>query len=285
VIRGWRLWALLVTLMLGGCQALVTPLGHDVAAVEPTAGDDGDLVNLVACWEAEPLAELLRMAYEAQYPSSAVLVNLTNSQHAMELLQRGEASLGLIVTMADQEPQVPTGWITRELAVDAVALMTSPDLAVASISSDDLSRLYAGQVVDWADLGFGEGQPAFVTRERGTVLRLLFEERIMGDRSISTAAAVVPHNHAMLELVSTTPKALGYVPATLVDDRVRVVALDGKLPTHSEIERGSYPLRSSLWLVMPVSSEGLADGGALRLASFALGARMQREISARYVRP
>ncbi len=285
-MRRWRwLGALTAVLLLAGCRALVSPLERELPAADPASNANVELVRVAACWEAEPLAHLLRSAYEAQHPEATALVTLTNSEHAMELLQSGEAVVGLIATPAGRAPETPEGWIARELAVDGIALVASPDVPLGNIATDDLARLYAGRVVDWAELGAGQGQPTFVTRERGAVLRQVFEGAIMGERPISAAAAVAPHNAALLALVASTPGALGYAPAVQVDERVRVVALDDRLPTRSQIERGGYPLRYSLWLVMPVSSEGLADGGALRLTSLALSARVGREIGAIYVRP
>ena len=64
-----------------------------------------------------------------------------------------------------------------------------------------------------------------------------------------------------------------------------MVALDGRLPTASQIEGGGYPLTYSLWLVLPVAGDGLADDGALRLATHALSGRGARAIERVYVRP
>jgi len=270
---------------LSGCQRLVTPLDRQLPPAAPDSGATAPVVSVAACWEAEPLAELLRTSFQALEPETTVLVTLTHSEQALALLESNQATLGLVSTPRGVEPALPQGWVARELAVDGIALVASPELGLASITVADLARLYSGAILDWHDLEVGEGEPLFVTRERGAVLRQVFEAQIMGAAAISSAAVVQPYTQAALAFVAEAAGALAYVPAAQVDSGVKVVALGDRLPTEAQIERSNYPLTYSLWLVLPVSGDGLADGGALRLATHALSGRGARAIERVYVTP
>jgi ABC-type phosphate transport system substrate-binding protein len=285
-MRLWR-WAGLLgaLLLLGGCQRLVTPLERQLPPAAPASVTDAPVVSVAACWEAEPLAELLHTSFRVLEPASTVLVTLTHNEQALALLENQQATLGLVSTPRGIAPNLPPGWIARELAVDGLALVASPALGLASITARDLARLYGGYIVDWSELEAGAGEPLFVTRERGALLRQIFTDTIMGETPISSAAAVQPHTQAALSFIAETANALAYVPAAQVDSGVKVVALGDKLPTASQIERGGYPLTFSLWLVLPVESDGRADAGALRLASHALSSRGARAIERVYARP
>ena len=128
------------------------------------------------------------------------------------------------------------------MAVDGLALVASPALGLANITANDLARLYGGYIVEWSELGAGEGEPLVVTRERGALLRQVFTDAIMGETPISSAAVVQPHTQAALTFVAETAGALAYAPAAQVQSQGgKVVALDDKLPTASQIERGGYP--------------------------------------------
>ncbi|MEN6480291.1 MAG: substrate-binding domain-containing protein [Anaerolineales bacterium] len=285
-----RLLALVLALLTCGCQTLLTPLDEQLPVAAPLADEAAEqLVSLAACWEAEPLAGLLRVGYEGQHGDATVLVTLTDSAQVVAMLESGQASLGLVVAPVDTRPTLPEGWAAYALALDGLALVASPEVALPSISTVDLARLYAGRVFSWseliADADESTGVPIVVTRESGAVLRQVFEEGVMGGQPISTVAVVQATTQATLDYLATTPGALGYVPAAQVDDRVRVVALDDRLPTPSQLKRGRYPLRFALWLVLPVSLDGLADANALQLATYALGARGSRAIDAAYARP
>lgn len=285
-----RLLALVLALLTCGCQTLLMPLDEQLPAAASVSDEvAAQLVPLAACWEAEPLAGLLRAGYEGQHGDATVLVTLTDSAQVVAMLESGQASLGLVVAPVDARPTLPEGWAAYALALDGLALVASPELALPSISVADLAKLYAGRVFTWsellADADESAGVPIVVTRERGAVLRQVFEEGIMGGQPVSTVAVVQANTRATLDYVATTPGALGYVPAAQVDERVRVVAIDDRLPTPSQLKRGRYPLRFTLWLVLPVSSDGLADANALQVATYALGARGSRAIGAVYARP
>lgn len=279
------LFLLALAALLGGCQRLVTPLDRQLSAVTPESGSEAQIVQLAACWEAEPLAMILRDGYEESDPDSAVFVTLTHSAQVVARLEGGEATLGVISTPRGATPELPEGWVVRELAVDGIALVASADLSLASLSRSDLARLYSGQVLDWSELGVGAGQPMVVTREQGAVLRQVFETQVMDGAPISSAAVVQPHTEAALRFVAENSGALGYVPVAQLNGGVPVVALRNVLPTAAQVESGAYPLAYSLWLVLPVSGGGSTDGGALRLATYALSARGVDAIESAYVTP
>lgn len=279
-------WLLLwgAVALFAGCQHLVAPLDRKLPEASAEAATPQALM-VVACWEAEPLAELLRTAYERQVPDATALVILTNNAQVLTQLENGQAAVGLVSTLSGVAPTVPSGWVTRELARDGIALVVNRSLPIAGLKSADLTQLYGGLVADWSALGAGEGAPVVVTREHGAVPRLVFEALALNGIPVTSTAVVQPHTRATLDYVAATPGALAYVPSAQVDERVKVVALDDCLPTVSQIDRGRYPLVYSLWLVLPVSADGFADAGALRLATYALSARGQGAIGRLYGRP
>jgi ABC-type phosphate transport system substrate-binding protein len=111
----------------------------------------------------------------------------------------------------------------------------------------------------------------------------------MGAESVSLTAVVMPTSADVVAFVARNPEAIGYVSQAYVSTpleseskstpdalplntesdsaKVKVIALEGRLPTHSEIKDGSYPLSTPLFLV----GRGELDGWERQLIEFILG--------------
>jgi phosphate transport system substrate-binding protein len=93
-------------------------------------------------------------------------------------------------------------------------------------------------------------------------------------------AVVAPSSEAMIEYVASTPGAIGYVSTLWLgsdalgdsaedprpEDGVRVLAVEGFLPTEQAVGDGSYPL----WRQLYLASSGEPDGEARELAQWLL---------------
>jgi phosphate transport system substrate-binding protein len=71
----------------------------------------------------------------------------------------------------------------------------------------------------------------------------------MEGRQVSPLAVVAPSGDAVIEYVATNPDAIGYVSMGRVSPRVKLLSIEGELPTPRGAELGSYPLSRDLWLV------------------------------------
>ena len=177
---------------------------------------------------------------------------------------------------------------SKVLALDAIAIIVHRDLPLDGLALSDLAELFAGYIVDWEELGAGHGQPELLSREDGSVVRRFFEETVMGQRAVSTAARVIPHDQGIVEYVSQHPRAIGYASRARMDGPVKPLALDGTMPLPADIQidrapecEGCYPLSYPLLVLISPA----APDDASRLVSFALSDEGRRIIEERYVLP
>ena len=88
-----------------------------------------------------------------------------------------------------------------------------------------------------------------ITREDGSGTRGAFVEivdvTIEGNDNITMEAVVAPGTSVMMTNVAENPLAVGYAStgAALVDDRVRVLNIDGVIPTVENMLNGTYPIQ------------------------------------------
>jgi len=154
-------------------------------------------------------------------------------------------------------------------------------LGLDGLTAGQLAALYAGEYLRWDELG-GPTEPVEVlVHAPGATERAVFEQALMGEKKVSSFAVVVPHDRAVIEYVAEHPGALGYASAAYVDERVRVVAVDGHRPTAAEVRSGRYPLGYLLMLLTATDGSPEAESWA----SYSLGNRGRQVIERRYVAP
>jgi phosphate transport system substrate-binding protein len=122
-----------------------------------------------------------------------------------------------------------------------MAVVVNKDNAVQNISSAHLAKLFKGEVKKWADgknvvLVLHSSSPGematleHLTKMTEAEVKALLASHEDSIRTVSSDADVV-------EAVSSTPGAIGFVEEHSITDRVGIVKVDGKLP----LEAGYLP--------------------------------------------
>lgn len=122
-----------------------------------------------------------------------------------------------------------------ELAAEEIAVIVHPD-RIVSLRKAEIAQIFLKQRLFW------DGGEAIVpvNRDAGSSAREDFTKTIFGSRSRAHVAywnrayfrGVLPpitfaSDEAVLRFVASDPRAVGYVPASRVDDTVRVAARIG----------------------------------------------------------
>ena len=278
---------LVLVFALCACGGRFEPLSRKEAQLaSESQASEPVLVRIAACSAALPLANDLTAAYATG--DSHLLFDLTScsSRIATELVLAGQTDLAIVGGKVDpdilaRERADGRGLRSEVLATDAIGIIVHKDWPLDRLTTSELATLFAGYYLDWEQLGAGSGQPRIVCREQDSASRTVFERVIMGERSVTSSAILMPHDRGVVEYVAEHPGALGYASVTHVDDRVKLVALDGILPTTREVERGSYPLTYPLVLL----ASPKAPREALWLVDFAKSSQGRRIIKQRYAVP
>jgi phosphate transport system substrate-binding protein len=231
-------------------------------------------VRVVAAESAGPLAEELAAAYEMAHPWVTVEVVVVNSSEAEVVLHEGAADLAFL-SWRQADPGGPVLWSTP-FRRDAIAVVLHPSTRLPGSSLGLLQEVFRGRVQEWEETVL-----IVVSREEGSGTRAAFESGVMGYHPVTLNAVVMPSSRAVVDTVSGTPGAIGYVSTLrlLPEDLEKVVVLrvEGVLPAPESIADGSYSLARQLYLA------GLSEPeGAVRdLAQWLLGPEGQA-VTARF---
>jgi len=212
-------------------------------------------LRLVAADSCGPLAGELGAAYEESHPWVTVQSEVFNSSVAGQALRAGEADLALLSWLQETANQEPP-W-SQPFARDGIAIVVHPTTPFTETGLLHLQAIFRGRVQEW-----GGTVLTVVSREEGSGTRAAFESVVLGGQDVTLTAVVMPSSEAVVEHVAHTPGAIGYVSTLWLKkalaDGVRVLPVEGVLPTPDAVSNGSYPLARLLYLAATAEPTGEA---------------------------
>lgn len=249
--------------------ALVALLG--AACGTPLATPEPAVLQVAASTSVAPLAHAVAAGFHADYPHVEVRLEFAaNSAAAEALVAAGRADLALALL---PPTKTALGRLhATPVAQETLSVVVPAKRVLASLTADQVHRVFSGAVRDWADIGAGRGPIDIVVREPGSGARTAFDTAFLGGVAISPTALVMPDSRSMLDLVATTPGAIGYLPTALLDERVHPVAVDSAA--------GSSPALP-VYLVRPEPASSLVSA----FEEWALGLAGQAVVQERYAGP
>lgn len=197
-------------------------------------------LTLAGSTSMEKLCEALSESFMETNPNVTVTVEYTGSGAGLESLAAGSVDIGNSSRhLKDEETE--TGAVENVVAIDGIAVITDAKNKVKDISSEDLAKIYKGEISNWSELGGDDEAIVVIGREAGSGTRDAFEE-LLEVADECAYAQELDSTGAVLAKVAATPGAIGYVSLDVVDDSVLAMALDGVEPTEKEILAGKYLL-------------------------------------------
>lgn len=165
--------------------------------------------------------------------SVADMLRFGSSSEAWEMLAHGDAGL----VLAPAADNMPSGAETAVIARDALVFWTGAGNSIDSLSREQLSDILSGRVTNWSQLGGANAE-----------MRLFLPEA--GSGSLSAARELLGLNSSPSGGVSefdgsSETLCLGFLrsyEALGLGNGVKLLAVDGVIPTHESVASGEYGL-------------------------------------------
>lgn len=208
------------------------------ASTKTSGGALSGSVQMSGSTSMETIANALKEAFMIQYPDVSVDVQLGGSSVGVQDAQSGKSDIGNI---SRELKEGETGLVANTIAIDGIAVIVHPDNKVTEITSEDLVKIYTGEIKNWKDLGGGDQPIVVIGREASSGTRGAFEELLKIEDQCKYAQEL-NETGAVKTAVSATPAAIGYVSLEALDDTVTSLKVDGSEATEEAIKAGDYPL-------------------------------------------
>ena len=136
------------------------------------------------------------------------------------------------------------------IATDGIAAIIHPTNPIAGLSLDQLHDIFTGKISNWNALGNYSGSINVINQDPQLGPYEPWKKQVTGRDHITLKAKVATNNSELLHLVMSDPHAIAYIGTTfLTGANVKVLAINGFLPSYQNIKAEKYPIRNSLRLL------------------------------------
>lgn len=249
-----RPWPITVLAVAMGLIALLVLAGGFYLGLFPAAAIPANLsgqLTVTATDSIRPLLDDLAIAFTRQNPNARIFVQPANAESTVAAVGDGAAELGGLARAltAEEQAHYPTLRLTS-LAAEGLAVVTSPDVVLSTLSKADLQGIFTGQITNFKDVGGPDAPIVLITREAGSEGRAMFEQLALAPgQEISGQAFEAPSDEQLLEGISVIPAAIGYLPLRYVNESVATVPVDNLAATPENLAGNVYPLTANLNLI------------------------------------
>ncbi len=196
------------------------------------------------------------------------VVTFTNTIQGFErLIERGmkgapKADLFFGARPSKDQMAAAAEWHTEieitPIGREAFVFFVEPDNPVTGLTSEEIRKIYSGEITNWSELG-GKNEKIRAFQRPANSGSQTMMEYFMGDTALKeplTYERIGSMEGVIKEVAQYNNErgALGYSFRYFVEDlnqenNVRMLLIDGVAPTIENIENGSYPLTVDLCLV------------------------------------
>ncbi len=205
-----------------------------------------------------PLAEL--SAEEFNLMQDDYQVSVTSGGTGVGIIDAAEGRSDIAMASREIKPVERMRYETGDdkfqeflVGYDAVCLVVSPAVyegGVTSLTRDQVKEIYAGEIINWKEVGGPDIEIFAIGRREGSGTRDTFDEVIMGSKEAETPGVTMEagENSEIKYAVSHGDNAIGYIGYSYVlHGDTKVLSLDGILPNIEAIKSGKYPLARKLY--------------------------------------
>ncbi len=140
-----------------------------------------------------------------------------------------------------------------KIADDALAVIVNPANPVKKLTREQLEEIYTGKITNWKQVGGDDMKIVVYSRESSSGTYEFFKEHVMNKKNYASSCLNMPATGAIIQSVSQTKGAIGYVGLAYLDKAVADVAVSydkGKtyvMATYENAKNKTYPIVRPLY--------------------------------------
>ena len=200
-----------------------------------------------------PIAQACAESYMNNNPKINISVRGGGSSVGIKSILEGSVDLGNAsrqIKDVEAKEAAEKGIALKEIVVayDAIAIIVNSSNNLREISSENLKKIYLGEIKNWKELGGADKEIVVVSRDVSSGTYETFEDKIMKKDKVVNSALMLASNNAVLSNVKTTPGAIGYVGFGYLSSEVKALVVDGVYPSKEDAKNGNYKISRALYM-------------------------------------
>ncbi|MDR1330658.1 MAG: PstS family phosphate ABC transporter substrate-binding protein [Tannerella sp.] len=213
-----------------------------------------------------PLSQKEAESYMKINPSQTVVVTGGGSGVGIAALIEGTADIAQSsrkIKFDERQRLQQGGRAMKEVvaAYDALAVIVHPGNRVGRLTREQLEGIFTGKIRNWKEVGGADMTIVPYSRETSSGTYEFFRETILRNRNYMNGIMSMPATGAIIQSVSQTAGAIGYVGLAYLNRDVKAVSVscDGGetfvAPSVATAKDGTYPVVRALLYYYAAGSE------------------------------
>ena len=139
------------------------------------------------------------------------------------------------------------------IAYDALAVIVNPANKVSKLTREQLEGIFTGKITNWKQVGGDDQKIVVYSRETSSGTYEFFKEHVLNKKNYAPSALLMPATGAIVQSVSQTKGAIGYVGLAYIEKSVKTVDVSydkGKTFVAPNVENAKskkYPITRPLF--------------------------------------
>ncbi len=195
----------------------------------------------------------LQEGFKSVQPGITVGYTGSGSGAGITGVLEGSCDLGLSSRALSDEEKAE-GAVENIVAKDGVAIIINPENPVTDLSTEQVAKIYTGEITNWSEVGGEDAPIAVLGRDAASGTRGAFEE-ILGIEDKCVYLNEYASTGDVVGNVASNPNAIGYASLSAVDETVSAVAINGVVPTEETVADGSFEIQRPFVIVTVEGAE------------------------------
>ncbi len=213
-----------------------------------------------------PLSQKEAEIYMNNDPESSITVTGGGSGIGLAALIEGTTDIAMAsrkIKFDEKMKMENDGKSVKEVVIakDALTVIVNLNNKVTNLTREQLEGIFTGEIKNWKEVG-GEDMPITAySRETTSGTYEFFKEHVLLNKNYKSGILSMPATGAIIQSVSQTPGAIGYVGMAYVTKDIKEiwVSFDGGKnfvqPTPENAIAGTYPIVRPLYYYYEEKSE------------------------------
>jgi phosphate transport system substrate-binding protein len=213
-----------------------------------------------------PLSQKFAESFMKKNPGSSITVIGGGSGVGFSALISGTTDIAQAsrsMKMDEKMKMKDAGKAFKEtiIAYDALSVIVNPANKINQLTREQLEGIFTGAITNWKDLGGSDMKIIVYSRESSSGTFEFFKEHVMHKKNYATSVLLMPATGAIVQSVSQTEGAIGYVGLAYVEKSVKAIKVSydqGKTFVEPSIETAknkTYPVTRPLFYYYLNSTE------------------------------
>ena len=231
-----------------------------------------------------PIAQQTAEAYMDSVPQARVTVTGGGTGVGISALLDGTTDIAMAsraIKFSEKMKTKAAGEDLQEviIAYDALAVVVHPSNPVSRLTREQLEAIFRGKITNWKDVGGDDRKIVVYSRETSSGTYEFFKESVLKNKNYMPGSLSMPATGAIIQSVSQTKGAIGYVGLAYISPRIKTIAVSygNGLYAQPNLKNAidkSYPIVRPLYYYYNGKNKQAVDG----LLQFILSAEGQEII-------